>query len=654
MLGGSAANAFPIPVGGVTNTQLQNAACGYANGTFSYTSPFAYYGTNSAGICNPGKFGTNTGDGPWNWTCLGRNGGSTASCSVGLIQDGVCGSSGNSPSTSEPTTSLCSIGTASAVTATDSWNWSCNGVNGGKTTQCSAFIQQAKGFVVPTGPYFSPAARTEQPLLCSNSESYPTQWAWDPNNTTQQPRAATAADGLTPLIQQVRNGVVIATYSSFGSGTGCSVQPNGSYNPQPSADTGCGPFSRTRADIYRLWQSGDTFLVYPAVYTGNTNNIYIAPNVDYYMGPTYVPSNITIQGVTVNGIRPVILDPVPILWDFASGQAPIYIFNGGDNSGASNSSNITIQNLDLAYDTDNGFWGMSGIYINGGTNITLSQMRVHGLELELTNTGGANGIFVTPNNMGTLTLNQIELYQDGGASNALHHNIYVNASAIDPNFTVHMLNSWSHDAFYGHLFKSRAQINILEGNYFQGGLPQGGAYTQAENYLVDIPNGGQLIMRNNVLAKNASGPNSNGAAITFAVEGFDTTRTNSIDIENNTFVAFAATYDGYHPIWPFFFLGGVTTGTSGTTFPGLPSTPVVVSNNSFVGFCPAAGYLGSTSETAAFGEINPDFSFVNPALSYDITQAGTPAYSHVTQSGLTRQVITNGSLQYLPFGAEDQ
>jgi len=87
-----------------------------------------------------------------------------------------------------------------------------------------------------------------------------------------------------------------------------------------------------------------------------TQTIYILPKCGLLYGPHLCALQYYHSRVTVNGIRPVILDPVPILWDFASGQAPIYIFNGGDNSGASNSSNITIQNLDLAYDTDNGFW----------------------------------------------------------------------------------------------------------------------------------------------------------------------------------------------------------------------------------------------------------------------------------------------------------
>ncbi|MDD4915259.1 MAG: hypothetical protein PHW13_09535 [Methylococcales bacterium] len=661
LIADSAALASPLPPSPITNTTPVNAVCGYANGGSYYAAPWTIYGAVSAAVCNTGALGTDSGSGPWSWSCLGQSGGATAYCAANLKQDGVCGPAGNAPTSSAPATALCSIGSPSAVTGTDTWNWTCSGVNGGQTTQCTGFQQQAQGFVVPTGSYTSNAAQAEQAQLCSNAQSYPAQWTWDPNNTIQQPRAATAADNLTPRIDQVRNGVVIATYGSFGSnGNTCNpnYEVNGYLNPQPAASSGCGPFGHmTHIDIFRLWQNGDTFLVYPAVYTGNQNNIFIGPMLANYTDTGTVPANITIQGVTVNGIRPVILDPIAILWDFTSAQAPIYIFGGG--TADTNSTNIVIENIDLAADTNIGFGGMSAVYVNGGTDITLRQMRIHGFEQASGNTGGTNGIFSTPNNTGTLTLDQIELYENGGWYGP-RHNAYINASAVDPNFTVHMTNSWSHDAYYGHLFKSRAQVTIMEGNYFQGGLPQGGDYAQAENYLLDVPNGGQLTMRNNVLVKNASGLGSNGAMITFAVEGADN-RVQSVDIENNTFMAFAATYDGYHPIWPFFFWNGVVPGTSGyvlSTPSGdvVPST--VVSNNAFVGLCPnasaAQSYRGDTQETTAFSEIKPDFSFSNPALSYDIVQAGTPAYSHEAQTGLLRQIITSGSFQYLPFGAEDQ
>jgi hypothetical protein len=52
--------------------------------------------------------------------------------------NGACGSATGVAVSSAPTTNLCSAGTASAVTGTGPWTWSCAGSNGGSTAQCSA------------------------------------------------------------------------------------------------------------------------------------------------------------------------------------------------------------------------------------------------------------------------------------------------------------------------------------------------------------------------------------------------------------------------------------------------------------------------------------------------------------------------------------
>jgi hypothetical protein len=56
------------------------------------------------------------------------------------IINGVCGSA-NAGTCSAPTTNLCSQGAPSAVTGTGPWTWSCEGSNGGITTNCQANIQ---------------------------------------------------------------------------------------------------------------------------------------------------------------------------------------------------------------------------------------------------------------------------------------------------------------------------------------------------------------------------------------------------------------------------------------------------------------------------------------------------------------------------------
>ena len=629
-----------------------NGSCGAANGTSAYTMP-------ATNLCTAGTSSAVSGNGPWAWACAGQYGGKTAQCSASLATvNGVCGASNGTALTSAPQTGLCSAGTADSVTGSGPWSWLCNGFNGGTNATCSASWAKKKGTVIGIGnKNISSAAATEISNICTNHTiAFPASWEWGgPSSITDQPRAATAADNLTPKIVQVRNGKVIATYTSFSSSAHCNSNLQNNATPQEAAATGCGAFSDiAHVDLFRLWENGDTFLVYPAVYTGQENNVFIGPRGDQVTGwsNTFIPENITIRGVTQNGIRPVIANTPPAS-DWASAQAPVYVFN---------SSGLVIDNLDVENGTVQNPWGMAGIYVNGAKNLTLTRMRIVDFDLR-----PANGVFGTANNTGTFTLNQVELARNGGYESSYEHNAYINASASDPNYTVHLINSWSHDAYIGHLFKSRAQVTIAEGNYFEGGTPRKG-FPQAEAYLLDVPNGGRLVVRNNIFVKNASGLDSNGMALTFAVEGMNANeapdRAQSIDIENNTFVALAATYDGSHALFPFFFWNDLIPGTSTfkvpTTATGsgyvVPST--VIAKNLFVGYCPQnysfMNYRGDVSMTVAFSELYPDFSLTNAYLYGDTSIVGTPAYAHAAQGGLTRTIITDGSQQFTTVGAEDQ
>ena len=69
-----------------------------------------------------------TGCGTWNLTKT------TGSCPI----NGACGSSDGASLTQAPSADLCHTGTASAVTGSGPWSWSCRGQYGGITTQCTA------------------------------------------------------------------------------------------------------------------------------------------------------------------------------------------------------------------------------------------------------------------------------------------------------------------------------------------------------------------------------------------------------------------------------------------------------------------------------------------------------------------------------------
>jgi len=63
------------------------------------------------------------------------------SISVTTPTNGACGAANGTTVTIAPTTNLCTSGTASTVTGSGPWNWSCSGSNGGTTATCSANLQ---------------------------------------------------------------------------------------------------------------------------------------------------------------------------------------------------------------------------------------------------------------------------------------------------------------------------------------------------------------------------------------------------------------------------------------------------------------------------------------------------------------------------------
>lgn len=111
-------------------------ACGSANGAITTVMPTSNY-------CTQGVASPVLGKGPWTWRCIGSTNGSTAACSTilpSIAVDGSCGSANASTFTAAPSAGLCSTGSASAVTGTGPWSWSCFGTNNGKNASCSANI----------------------------------------------------------------------------------------------------------------------------------------------------------------------------------------------------------------------------------------------------------------------------------------------------------------------------------------------------------------------------------------------------------------------------------------------------------------------------------------------------------------------------------
>lgn len=76
-----------------------------------------------------------------NWASLAYWDNAAAGFTVstsGSAANGSCGPVNGQALSSVPTSNLCSVGTASAVSGTGPWSWSCTGSNGGTTASCSA------------------------------------------------------------------------------------------------------------------------------------------------------------------------------------------------------------------------------------------------------------------------------------------------------------------------------------------------------------------------------------------------------------------------------------------------------------------------------------------------------------------------------------
>lgn len=110
--------------------------------------------------------------------------------------DGTCGSANGGNFRTAPATNLCSTGTATTVSGTGPWIWSCVGLNGGTNANCSAVIRTTVGLHwmqlllarpvngacgSANGKTFGTAPTTN---LCSTgtvsafSVNWPTGWSW--------------------------------------------------------------------------------------------------------------------------------------------------------------------------------------------------------------------------------------------------------------------------------------------------------------------------------------------------------------------------------------------------------------------------------------------------------------------------------------------
>jgi outer membrane protein OmpA-like peptidoglycan-associated protein len=109
----------------------RSGECGTANNTGSADKP-------SSGLCAYGRASPVTGKGPWSWSCIGESGGTPVGCSATVMTNATCGSSHGVGASAAPSNGLCSSGEASEVSGSGPWTWTCLGSNGGAKSNCMA------------------------------------------------------------------------------------------------------------------------------------------------------------------------------------------------------------------------------------------------------------------------------------------------------------------------------------------------------------------------------------------------------------------------------------------------------------------------------------------------------------------------------------
>jgi hypothetical protein len=221
-------------------------------------------------------------------------------------------------------------------------------------------------------------------------------------------------------------------------------------------------------------QDGDTIEVQAGTYTNDFATIN---------------TNITLQGVG-GMVNMVCTEQIP------NGKA-IFITNGDDTI-----NNFSFSGAQVA--DSNG----AGIRYQAG-NLILNNDYFH---------DNQEGLLGASNPTGTITINSTE-FDHNGTGDGQTHNLYVGEIG---NLTIN--NSYFHDAIVGHEIKSRADNTIIENSRIQDGS------TGTASYSIDLPNGGNALIQNNVIEKGPLSQNPSIIAIGEEGSVYDNT---SIQIVGN-------------------------------------------------------------------------------------------------------------------------
>ncbi len=239
---------------------------------------------------------------------------------------------------------------------------------------------------------------------------------------------------------------------------------------------------------------GEQFATLSAAIAASHNGDVIQVQAGTYTNDfAIINTNITIEGV--GGMVNLVATEAP-----PNGKA-ILVTN----------SNVTMDNIAFSgaeVPDGNG----AGIRYQAG-NLTLNDCYFH---------NNQDGLLSAADPSGSITINNSE-FADNGTGDGLTHNLYVGEVG-----TLTINNSYFHDAVVGHEIKSRALKTVIENSRIIDG-PTGTA-----SYSIDLPNGGDAIIVNNIIEQ---GPDSQNPAIIHIGGGSGPFYTgSSVQISNNVIV----------------------------------------------------------------------------------------------------------------------
>lgn len=173
---------------------------------------------------------------------------------------------------------------------------------------------------------------------------------------------------------------------------------------------------------------------------------------------------------------------------------------------------------------------ISGLTFQGARNSehTGAGLRVFGDNVSVSHSrflDNENGILAGGSPDSVLHVSDSEFRDNGSCAGACAHGVY----AGRPIAALLVERCRFSDTRVGHHVKSRARTTIVVGSRIEDGSDG------TASYLIDVPNGGNVLIQDNVLHKGARSQNAS-AAITLGEEGA-INRTDTVIVRDNSFAS---------------------------------------------------------------------------------------------------------------------